>query len=216
MVQSNTGSCVEGRKVRVERNGERIGSVAADDAGEWVVETNGNLENGDRIIAKVDRVKITKTNKAAGQKGKGGNKKPSKNKKGGGKKKSGGKTKKKSFCAADISGPFDLNRLNVGVTGAGTVISTPGGISCRETSGVCSALFGSTNTFIDAHADQGSQFSGYTGDCNTVNPHCDLVMDTERNVNATFTAAGGGSTCILDAIPTLGPIICRLLGFPSS
>src|SRR4029079_9197999 len=59
MVQSKNHFCVEGRKVRVERNGERIGSVAADQAGEWIVETNGNLGSGDRIVAKVDKFKIT-------------------------------------------------------------------------------------------------------------------------------------------------------------
>ncbi len=207
LVQSNLGACIEGRKVRVERNGERIGSVAADDEGEWIVESNGNLESGDRIVAKVDKVKVSKTNKPTKKKG---NKQAKKN---GGKKKKSSKSKK-SFCASDISGPFDLNRLTVGVTGNGTVISTPGAISCRSNGGTCSALFGATTTSLDAQPDQGNTFAGYSGDCNTTNPHCELTMDTERNVNARFNAAAGGSTCILFAIPTLGPILCELLGFP--
>jgi hypothetical protein len=201
LVQSANGSCVEGRKVRVEKNGERIGSVAADDAGEWIVETNGNFDSGDRIIAKVDKVKIAKTNKAAK---KTGNKKKKSSRKGSG--------KKKSFCASDISGPFDLNRLTVGVTGNGTVISTPGAINCRSNGGTCSALFGATTTSLDAHPDPEAEFAGYTGDCNTTNPHCELEMDTDRNVNARFSASGtpdGG--CALDVIPVLGPILCGLL-----
>jgi hypothetical protein len=207
LVQSNTGSCIEGRKVRVERNGERIGSVVADDNGEWIVETNGNLDSGDRIIAKVDKVKISKTNKPA----KKGNTKGKKSGKKSGKKKSS--KSKKSFCASDISGPFDLNRLTVGVTGNGTVISTPGAISCRSNGGTCSALFGATTTSLDAQPDPDNQFAGYTGDCNTTNPHCELTMDTDRNVNARFSGAGGGAApCALEAIPVLGPILCGLIG----
>lgn len=201
LVQSANGSCVEGRKVRVERNGERIGSVAADDAGEWIVETNDNLDSGDRIVAKVDKVKISKTNKPA----KKGNKKNKSGRK--------GKGKKKSFCASDISGPFDLNRVTVGVVGNGTVISTPGAINCRSNGGTCSALFGSTTTALDAHPDPGNRFAGYTGDCNGTNPHCELTMDTDRNVNARFSAAGtpDSGECSLEAIPVLGPILCALL-----
>jgi hypothetical protein len=208
LVQSNNGSCVEGRKVRVEHNGSRIGSVAADDAGEWIVETNNNFDSGDRIVAKVDRVKIAKTNKPA----KKGNKKSKKNANGSSKKKK--TSKKKSYCASDISGPFDLNRLTVGVVGNGTVISTPGAISCRSDGGTCSALFGATTTALDAHPDPGNEFAGYTGDCNTTNPHCELEMDTERNVTARFSGApSSGGACPLDAIPVLGPILCGLL-FP--
>ena len=209
LVQSNNGSCVEGRKVRVERNGVRIGSVSADDAGEWIVETHNNLDSGDRIVAKVDRVKIAKTNKPA----KKGNKT---NKKNGGKKSKKTKAaKKKSYCAADISGPFDLNRLTVGVVGNGTVISTPGAISCRSDGGTCSALFGATTTSLDAHPDPGNSFAGYTGDCNTTNPHCELEMDTERNVNARFTGAGGGGggSCVL-AGTVLEPLCVLLDALP--
>jgi hypothetical protein len=205
MVQSNTGACIEGRKVRVERNSVRIGSVVADDAGEWILETNNNFDSGDRIVAKVDRVKIAKTNKPA----KKGNKTTKKN---GGKKKKSKTAKKKSYCASDISGPFDLNRLTVGVVGNGTVISTPGAISCRSDGGTCSALFGATTTALDAHPDPGNSFAGYTGDCNTTNPHCELEMDTQRNVNARFTGADGEAACVLEAIPVLGPILCGLIG----
>lgn len=205
LVQSNSGACVEGRKVRVEKNGERIGSVVADDTGEWIVESHNNLDSGDRIVAKVDKVKISKTNKQAKKKG---NKQTKKN---GGKKKTA--AKKKSFCASDISGPFDLNRLNVTVTGNGTVISVPGAISCRSDGGTCSALFGATTTALDANPDQGNTFAGYSGDCNTTNPHCELEMDTDRNVTARFQGAGGGGggDCALEAIPVLGPILCGLI-----
>jgi hypothetical protein len=202
MVQSNNGSCVEGRKVRVERNGVRIGSVSTDDAGEWIVETNGNFDSGDRIVAKVDRVKISKTNKPA----KKGNKAAKKNS---GKKKKA--AKKKSYCASDISGPFDLNRLTVGVIGNGTVISTPGAISCRSDGGTCSALFGATTTSLDAHPDPGNSFAGYTGDCNTTNPHCELEMDTERNVTARFQGGTGGSGSACPVAGTALEPLCAIL-----
>ena len=211
LIQSKKNDCVEGRKVRIERDGERIGSGAADAAGDYIIQTNGTLTSGDTIIAKVDKVQLG--TKRVQKKG-GKNKQPSEPHTGNkGKKKT--KTKK-TYCASDTSGDFDLNQLSVFVTGAGTVISTPEGISCRQDSGTCSALFGSTTTALDAHPDPNNDFDSWTGDCAYARsqPHCELDMDSDRSTNARFTPGSTGSPCILFPIPVLGPILCELLGFP--
>lgn len=209
LIQSKKNDCVEGRKVRIERDGERIGSGAADAAGDYIIQTNGTLRSGDTIIAKVDKVQLgtKKVQKKGGKK-----QQPSQPHTGNkGKKKT--KTKK-TYCASDTSGDFDLNQLSVFVTGAGTVISNPEGISCRQDSGTCSALFGSTTTALDAHPDPNNEFDSWTGDCAYArsNPHCELDMDSDRTANARFTANPSGTPpCNLDAIPTLGPVLCAII-----
>lgn len=207
-IQSKKNDCREGRKVRVERDGERIGSGAADAEGRYIIQTNGTLTSGQTIIAKVDKVQLGK--KRVQKKG-GKSKQPQEPHRGNkGKKKT--KTKK-TYCASDTSGDFDLNQLTVIVNGNGTVISTPEGISCRQSSGTCSALFGATTTALDAHPDPNNEFDHWEGDCAAYRgqPHCELEMDSDRSTSAFFTPTGGDDDCSLAAIPVLGPILCGLI-----
>ncbi|MDW8478934.1 MAG: hypothetical protein RML12_02530 [Xanthomonadales bacterium] len=71
-------------------------------------------------------------------------------------------------------------------SGAGTVTSSPPGISCGAT---CSAQFpaGSSVT-LTASAAAGSSFAGWSGDC-TGTGACTVVMSAARSVTATFDAA---------------------------
>jgi hypothetical protein len=211
IIESKEPRCVEGRKVRVERDGERVGSTAAAADGTWVATTNGNFDSGDQLIAKIDKHKLKNSQK----KSKGKGKKQSDNPADPSQPKKKKQRRNRTFCESDISGPFDMNRLTVIVDGEGTVVSTPGGISCRETSGTCSALFGATTTALDAKPDPGASFVGYSGDCSGTNPHCEVEMDADRNVRGEFGAGGGGGgSCPpeIEAIPVIGPILCGLLG----
>lgn len=209
LIQTKKNDCREGRKVRIERDGERIGSGAADANGDYIVQTNGTLTSGQTIIAKVDKVQLG--TKRVQKKG-GKNKQPQEPHTGNKGKK---KTKsKKTYCASDTSGDFDLNQLTVIVRGNGTVISNPEGISCRESSGTCNALFGATTTALDAHPDPNNEFDHWEGDCQAFRgqPHCELEMDSDRSTTAQFTPSGGDGDCSLAAIPVLGPILCGLIG----
>lgn len=70
-------------------------------------------------------------------------------------------------------------------TGAGTVTSSPAGISCGAT---CSATFpGGTSVTLAASPTSGSVFSGWSGACAGTGT-CSVSMTTSRNVTATFTA----------------------------
>lgn len=76
-----------------------------------------------------------------------------------------------------------LPRLNVFKTGAGTITSTPAGISCGAT---CSNTFqvGSTVS-LNAQPDYGHALSGWEGTCNSTGV-CTVTMDTDKSVVANF------------------------------
>jgi len=89
--------------------------------------------------------------------------------------------------------------------GAGTITSTPPGISCRSDGGTtCQASFPSgTLVTLNATADAGSTFSGYTGDCTGTS--CTLTMSASKSVMASFTKPCSGSDCFNRAdSPNLG------------
>jgi alpha-tubulin suppressor-like RCC1 family protein len=70
-------------------------------------------------------------------------------------------------------------------TGTGTVISTPGGITCGST---CGGNFGKNSSVIlTVTADVGSVFTGWSGACSGISA-CTLTMDTAKTVSATFEA----------------------------
>jgi hypothetical protein len=81
-------------------------------------------------------------------------------------------------------------------TGTGTVSSSPPGISCG---GDCSEDYEvGTNVTLTAMADSGSVFVGWSGPCSGNGP-CSVVMDTAKEVTATFLPLGS-VTIVKDSI----------------
>jgi uncharacterized repeat protein (TIGR02543 family) len=76
------------------------------------------------------------------------------------------------------------NFLTVGVMGGGSVASSPSGINCP---GQCSASFSpGTNVTLTPQPNGGSTFTGWSGAC-TGNASCNVVMNGNQNVTASFT-----------------------------
>ncbi|HKJ91654.1 MAG TPA: right-handed parallel beta-helix repeat-containing protein [Longimicrobiales bacterium] len=85
--------------------------------------------------------------------------------------------------------------------GAGTITSSPAGITCTAQGGTCSASFDSaTSVTLTASADSGDDFAGWSGDCSG-SATCALTMskamsatgsfDNPRKVEATLGTSGG-------------------------
>ena len=98
-------------------------------------------------------------------------------------------------AAGNVSGSqgwFALARylgstLSVGKagSGAGTVTSSPAGITCGST---CSAPFGAISVTLTASPASGSTFTGWSGSPCTGTGTCALTMSTDHAVTATFEA----------------------------
>ena len=98
-------------------------------------------------------------------------------------------------AAGNVSGSqgwFALARylgstLSVGKagSGAGTVTSSPAGITCGST---CSAPFGAVSVTLTASPASGSTFTGWSGSPCTGTGTCALTMSTDHAVTATFEA----------------------------
>ncbi len=91
--------------------------------------------------------------------------------------------------AITVQAAFTAQR-NVSVTlagSAGTVTSTPSGISCGT---LCNNSFdqGSTVT-LKAAAGANSRFDHWSGDCTGSSTSCNLVMDSDKGATATFKAS---------------------------
>ena len=86
---------------------------------------------------------------------------------------------------ASMPGPQTLT-VNKNGSGSGAVSSSPAGIDCGPT---CSAQFDfSTSVALAASAASGSSFAGWSGaGCSGTGP-CQVVMDSDQTVTATFTA----------------------------
>jgi virginiamycin B lyase len=81
--------------------------------------------------------------------------------------------------------------LSAGVSGSGTVTSTPSGISCGST---CSASFGSgTQVTLNETPASGWVFSGWSGACSGAGS-CVVTMSAAESVTAAFLIAQGGLT----------------------
>jgi Divergent InlB B-repeat domain len=85
--------------------------------------------------------------------------------------------------------PSPTRLLTVSVQGAGTVSSTPAGISCSGTGGTCSAAFPtSAAVALNAAPGSGAAFSGWSGSC-TAAYDCKVVLANDGAVGAAFAAA---------------------------
>jgi photosystem II stability/assembly factor-like uncharacterized protein/uncharacterized protein (DUF2141 family) len=91
-----------------------------------------------------------------------------------------------------ISATFSLISYPLTITkdgdGTGTITSNPAGINCGTD---CSASFSySSKITLTAASDVGSAFSGWTGDCSSINGNtCEVTIDQSNNVKATFKLA---------------------------
>lgn len=90
-----------------------------------------------------------------------------------------------------------LGNVQLGLTlqgaGTGTVVSTPGAISCERTStgqtGTCSASFGMGSMVSLAATPSGSStFGGWGGACSGTAGTCQVTLNAATTVTATFTA----------------------------
>jgi uncharacterized protein (TIGR03382 family) len=86
-----------------------------------------------------------------------------------------------------ISTTYRLGRtLTVARTGAGSVTSSPAGVSCGST---CSAYFADGETVaLTAVPDAGMMFTGWTGGC-TGQADCMVTLTAAASVAATFAPA---------------------------
>jgi Divergent InlB B-repeat domain len=88
-----------------------------------------------------------------------------------------------------VTATFTLKKYTLtvskGGTGAGSVSSSPGGISCGAT---CSASYDhGTVVTLTATADAGSTFTGWSGEGCSGTGTCTVTMTQARSVTATFT-----------------------------
>jgi len=104
---------------------------------------------------------------------------------------------------------FDLVHYGLTITksgtGSGTVTSSPAGINCGST---CSYQFiASTIVTLTATPSSSSLFSGWSGDVVDSSPTATIVMDSNKNVTATFssvytltvTKSGTGSGTVISS-----------------
>lgn len=98
---------------------------------------------------------------------------------------------------------FFLN-VNKEGEGSGSVSSVPEGISCGDT---CSASFdGGEEVTLTATADEGSQFAGWSGDCEGCkDATCTITMDSDKTCTANF-----------EPIPNEPPVIDSFTAEPTS
>ena len=86
-----------------------------------------------------------------------------------------------------IAAPIPQHRLTTSLSGGGVIQSDIDGITCGTD---CTEMFNQfTPLSLTAIADPGYQFSGWSDSCSGTD-NCDLVMDTEKLVTATFTPIG--------------------------
>jgi hypothetical protein len=81
------------------------------------------------------------------------------------------------------SGPYPLNVMKSG-DGAGTIGSSPGGISCGT---LCSSSYAAgTVVTLSVSTAGGSSFAGWGGACTGTALSCKLTMDSSKSVTASF------------------------------
>ncbi len=98
--------------------------------------------------------------------------------------------------------------LSVGVSGSGTVTSSPAGLTCYST--VCHQTFpAGTSVTLTATPDTAAAFGGWDDDCSGTG-NCTFVMDGNKGVTARFSTAsysltvtktGEGAGSIISSVP---------------
>jgi hypothetical protein len=102
-----------------------------------------------------------------------------------------------NIVAAGYGAAGSSYALSVGKAGAGTVTSTPGGISCGS---ICSANYASgTTVTLTAATASGAAFAGWSGACTGTGTTCTVSMTAVRSVTATFTGSQAGGPLSLNA-----------------
>jgi uncharacterized repeat protein (TIGR01451 family) len=95
-------------------------------------------------------------------------------------------------------GGTTTHHLTVSVSGSGSVVSSPAGISCPTT---CGADFDQTTTVgLTATPASGATFTGWSGACSGTGS-CSVSMSADRTVTATFSGPETGLTVTPSATP---------------
>jgi len=199
-VESSKSGCVDERKVSITRNGDPVTSADTDSEGQWFTRTGGTIQNGDVIVASVDKVVVKSKKKSitcgsdsdryvVGNQSSNNNGNPN----------AGG-----------------TETLTVNVSGNGTVNSNPAGInSCRATTGTCVADFPTGSTVnLTATPDSDSTFQGWTGACGGSAQPCQVVMSTDKTVGAVFQSSGTPAPAcgIPDTVPAaIRDVLCAVI-----
>jgi len=90
-----------------------------------------------------------------------------------------------SLVAGSSAGPFVVTGILNG-TGSGNLASTPTGLNCGSQGTACSVDFASGSAVtVKATPDANSTFAGWGGACSGTGP-CNLTMNADRQVSATF------------------------------
>ena len=199
-VTSTKPACRDGRVVRISRNNEPKGSVAADRSGFWVANMGDQTFHNDRFVAEIDTVKPRGRHFRCGS-----------------------DTDVFEFDGGGGGGD-EFHHLFVGVAGAGRVDSEPddGIDNCREDSppesGNCFEEYPEgTTTTLRATPDEGESFEGWGEACESrgTNPTCTLTMDEQKEATATFSGGGGNGAdaCPIDpAVPAaLRDVLCLVI-----
>ena len=85
---------------------------------------------------------------------------------------------------ATFTPSYNLSIMKSG-TGSGTVSSSPSGINCGST---CTAAYaGGSSVTLYATPNSGNVFSGWSGGCSGMGTTCNVAMNTNTTVTATFT-----------------------------
>jgi List-Bact-rpt repeat protein len=80
-----------------------------------------------------------------------------------------------------------LVTLSFGGGGTGTVVSSPSGLNCASTNGMCSASFATgTSVTVTATPVGSSVFGGWTGGCVSSSSSCTFALQDDTAVTATF------------------------------
>ncbi len=99
-------------------------------------------------------------------------------------------------CIAGASTPIQLTVKSAG-TGAGTVTTSPAGVSCGST---CAAKFTpGTSVKLTAAAKSGSKFAGWSGSCSGTSTTCTISLKAAATVTATFTSTAPIQLTVKDA-----------------